>query len=457
MVGPYVLVPGDPAGAVIAPATGQAVAGENEQRALAKAIAQARREREPALTDVASLEDDIGDASQVLGKMERAAGLVTEVVQGRLDPASISDEVDVLLGLLARLDRDERWGEALRVARCLATLLALLGRWVELLRSLRVALSAAEQLGDAGGEAWALHELGTLHLAAEKHAEADRLLGRAHDLRERAGDRHGLATTDRNLQILCRTLRAQIDDWPRWDLLKRILRRPVPALVFAVLLLVVGGVAGAVVRGAVTGRGAPAVVTNANAQTNTTNTSKTNTSKTNTGTTNTSTHTATITSGDSATFVEGTEGSFTVTARGVPSPTITQAGRLPDGVRFSGGVLSGIPTVTGSFPISFTATNSVGSSVQSFTLTVDSEPAITSASETTFAPETAGSFTVTATGSPAPTITEAGALPDGVTFSGGVLSGTTTLRGTYPITFTAANGVGSDAVQSFTLTVERDD
>jgi hypothetical protein len=81
-------------------------------------------------------------------------------------------------------------------------------------------------------------------------------------------------------------------------------------------------------------------------------------------------------------------------------------------------------------------------------------PAITSASSaTTFTVGQPGSFTVTATGTPAPSITESGTLPGGVTFSAGVLSGTPTASGTFPITFTASNGVSPNAVQSFSLTV----
>ena len=72
----------------------------------------------------------------------------------------------------------------------------------------------------------------------------------------------------------------------------------------------------------------------------------------------------------------------------------------------------------------------------------------------------AGSFTVTTTGSPVPTLTEAGALPSGVTFKSNG-NGTATLSGTpgagsagsYSLTITASNGVGSAATQSFTLAV----
>jgi len=85
-----------------------------------------------------------------------------------------------------------------------------------------------------------------------------------------------------------------------------------------------------------------------------------------------------------------------------------------------------------------------------------SAPAVfTSATSTTFTQGVAGTFTPTASGSPVPVITESGALPTGVTFAGGVLSGTpgTGTTGSYPVTFTATNGIGSPVNQSFTLTV----
>jgi hypothetical protein len=87
-------------------------------------------------------------------------------------------------------------------------------------------------------------------------------------------------------------------------------------------------------------------------------------------------------------------------------------------------------------------------------------PSITSASSTTFTVGTAGSFTVTTTGSPTPSLTESGALPSSVTFTNNgngtaTLSGTPAAgtAGTYPLTIKAHNGVGTDASQAFTLTV----
>ena len=176
---------------------------------------------------------------------------------------------------------------------------------------------------------------------------------------------------------------------------------------------------------------------------------------------------ATITSANNATFTAGTAGSFTVTTTGSPVPSLTESGNLA-GLTFTDnrngtGTLSGSPGAgtAGSYPISFTASNGVGpNAIQNFTLTVNPAPmapSITSANSATFTVGTQGSFTVIATGFPAPTLSELGALPSGVTFNAGtgVLSGmpASGTAGTYNITFTASNGVGANSMQNFTLTV----
>ncbi|MGA7918603.1 MAG: putative Ig domain-containing protein [Candidatus Acidiferrales bacterium] len=174
-----------------------------------------------------------------------------------------------------------------------------------------------------------------------------------------------------------------------------------------------------------------------------------------------------ITSMNSATFTVGTLGSFTVTANGVPTPMLSESGALPMGMIFtaSTGILAGTPAAgtAGTYPITFTASNGAGSSfVQNFTLTVsqaNQAPMITSPASTTFTVGTTGTFTVTATGSPKPTLSRSGTLPMGVMFnaSTGVLSGIPAAGtgGIYAITFTASNGVGSSAAQSFTLTIDQ--
>lgn len=167
-----------------------------------------------------------------------------------------------------------------------------------------------------------------------------------------------------------------------------------------------------------------------------------------------------ITSANTATFTVKAAGSFTVKATGFPAPTLSDTGTLPSGVTFnsSTGVLSGLPTAGGTFNIIFTAGNVAGSVSQSFILTVNQAPAVTSANSAAFTTGTLGSFTVTATGFPIPGLTETGALPGGVSFidnhnGTGTLSGTPASSGTFAISFAAANGVGSAATQSFTLTV----
>ena len=169
-----------------------------------------------------------------------------------------------------------------------------------------------------------------------------------------------------------------------------------------------------------------------------------------------------ITSGASTTFIVGTTGTFSVTATGDPAPTFSESGALPSGITLSSsGVLSGKPAANsgGTYTFTITATNGITpDATQSFTLTVNQSPAITSAAGTTFTAGTAGSFTATASGYPAPTFSETGALPSGVTLSSsGVLSGTPTAGsgGTYTFTITASNGIGSNATQSFTLTVNQ--
>lgn len=169
-----------------------------------------------------------------------------------------------------------------------------------------------------------------------------------------------------------------------------------------------------------------------------------------------------ITTGNNATFQVGVQSSFTVTATGFPIPSLSEAGALPNGVGFidngnGTGTLSGKPTVSGVYPITFTATNSAGNTNQPFTLTVVQTPAITSANNTTFQVNVQGSFTVTSTGYPTPGLTESGALPSGVGFINngngtGTLSGKPTVSGTFPISFTATNTAGS-STQNFTLTV----
>ena len=142
----------------------------------------------------------------------------------------------------------------------------------------------------------------------------------------------------------------------------------------------------------------------------------------------------TFTSAASTTFTVGAVGSFTVTTAGFPTADLDVAG-LPAGVTFidngdGTGTLAGTPEAPGGVSaVTFTATNSAGSNDQTFTLTVNESPTITSAAEVIFVRDVAGSFTVTTDGFPAADITLAGALPDGLSFADDG-DGTATISGT---------------------------
>ncbi len=179
-----------------------------------------------------------------------------------------------------------------------------------------------------------------------------------------------------------------------------------------------------------------------------------------------------ITSADSTTFTVGQAGSFTVQTTGVPVATLNDGNfALPSGVTFADNgngtvTLAGTPAAAsgGTYSFTITADNGVGSdAMQTFTLTVDQAPAITSADNTTFTVGQDGSFTVNTTGFPVAALNGGDvALPSGVTFTDNG-NGTATLAGTptgnaggiYSFAITAHNGVGSDATQSFTLTVDQ--
>jgi hypothetical protein len=204
-IGGYVLEPGSPAGTLLRP--GEAAEGsvESLQRAFDAGSEQGAGKAEPALAT------EVDAASEATAKIERAVALCKGVGEGQaLNPTQLGLEVGALLDCLERLDRKKEHRKSLQMARALTTLLMLLKRWADLLRTLRIALRAGEQLDDLDAVAWAKHELGTLHLAAGDVEGADRDLQRAREIRERIGDRRGLAATERNMQVLCDRLRAML-------------------------------------------------------------------------------------------------------------------------------------------------------------------------------------------------------------------------------------------------------
>jgi len=139
------------------------------------------------------------------------------------------------------------------------------------------------------------------------------------------------------------------------------------------------------------------------------------------------------------------------------------AGALPAGVTVNSatGALSGTPTVAGNFNFSLTATDSTtgsaGQASQSYSLSIVS-PTLTIAPPTLPAGAigTAYSQNLSASGGTAPYsyAISAGALPGGLTLTtGGVLSGTPTVAGSFAFTVSVTDAGGFGAAQAYTLAI----
>ena len=165
----------------------------------------------------------------------------------------------------------------------------------------------------------------------------------------------------------------------------------------------------------------------------------------------------------------GFEGTFVVTSTGQPTPTLSVLGALPSWLHFStirGGdaLLSGTPPAGTSGPVTvrLLANNGVQpEATQTLVLEVSnviarSAPKFTSAASGGFE----GTFVVTSTGQPTPTLSVLGALPSWLHFStirGGdaLLSGTPPAGTSGPVTVRvlANNGVQPEASQNLVLEV----
>jgi hypothetical protein len=171
----------------------------------------------------------------------------------------------------------------------------------------------------------------------------------------------------------------------------------------------------------------------------------------------------TFTSVPPASALAGTAISYTATADGNPTPSIT-ATTLPAWLSFdtATGILSGTPAVAdvGDHLVELTAANGIApAAVQSFTINVSSTgvaPSFTSTPITTAVEGALYSYSVTADGTPTPTLAPS-AMPGWLSFDAatGVLSGTPTAAniGAHNIELIASNGIAPNATQIFTIQV----
>lgn len=166
---------------------------------------------------------------------------------------------------------------------------------------------------------------------------------------------------------------------------------------------------------------------------------------------------------DPATLPDGMGGAaysaqLLATGGAAPHDFSITAGALPPGVVLdAAGALSGTPTAAGTFNFTATAADENGfTGARAYSVTITA-PTIALA-PTTLPDGTGGvpyNQTVTASGGTAPYIyaVTAGALPAGVTLSaGGSVTGTPTEAGKFTFTVTAADTLGFEGSQSYTVT-----
>ena len=151
-----------------------------------------------------------------------------------------------------------------------------------------------------------------------------------------------------------------------------------------------------------------------------------------------------ITSPGTATGTVGVAFSYQITATN--NPTSFNATGLPGGltVNTTTGLISGTPTTAGTYPVTISASNSGGTGTATLVITINTPPpVITSPGTATGTVGVAFSYQITATNNP--TSYGASSLPPGLTVNTatGLISGTPTTAGTYPVTITATNSRGT--------------
>ncbi len=114
----------------------------------------------------------------------------------------VSRDAELLVQVMDVAARHQLWGDVLALASVLDGPLMVEGYWGAWEQGWQRALHAAQQLGDQGAIAHALHQLGTRALCLDDTFTANAYLGQALQLRESQGDDTGAAATRHNLNLL---------------------------------------------------------------------------------------------------------------------------------------------------------------------------------------------------------------------------------------------------------------
>jgi hypothetical protein len=166
-----------------------------------------------------------------------------------------------------------------------------------------------------------------------------------------------------------------------------------------------------------------------------------------------------VVSTGSQTGTRGAAFSYQVVASNSPTAYAIANGTLPAGLTLntSTGLITGTPTTAGTSALGITATNAAGTSAAA-TVTIIIYPAIpvvtvANQTATTGAPFT---YQIVATNSPTGYSVTSGTLPPGLTLNAasGVISGTPTTTGAFPLGIKASNAGGQSAEATLTITIK---
>jgi hypothetical protein len=149
-----------------------------------------------------------------------------------------------------------------------------------------------------------------------------------------------------------------------------------------------------------------------------------------------------VTSAANANVIAGTPFTYTITASG--NPTSFSATNLPPGLTFNNGVISGTPSIVGTYNLQISAANASGTGYGNLALNVKLPlPGITSSATADSTTNTAFNYTIQATS--VATSFSANSLPSGLTLNSltGVITGTNTTGGIFNATIIANNSTGA--------------
>ncbi len=148
-----------------------------------------------------------------------------------------------------------------------------------------------------------------------------------------------------------------------------------------------------------------------------------------------------ITSPKMATAIIGSTFNYTLAASGSPIPDLTFT-NVPDGLAGDGSLLSGTVAAAGVVTVGIHASNLFGVDDQTLTITAGTVPVITSMKNVSAKVGLNFSYTLAATGNPAPDLSFTN-VPDGFEVSGTTLSGIFDAEGAVTVGIHAENAVGS--------------